>query len=132
MIHDKTAIPNDLLQFSQQVEEWRSSHPPRSRLPETLWATATEMAQRHGLHCVAKALRLDYMRLKKRLPAGAQPRTAQPQTTQPAFLEWLSGPAGLAECVVELESTHGKMRVAMKGMTLDWAGLLQAWREPRV
>ena len=124
MSHDKTAIPDDLLQVSQQVEEWRSAHPPRSRLPETIWAAAAEMAQRHGLHRTAKALRLDYMRLKKRLPAGAQPRPAPP-----AFLELLASPAGLAECVVELESTHGKMRVAMKGMALDWAGLLHAWRE---
>ncbi|MBI4937293.1 MAG: hypothetical protein HY846_03595 [Nitrosomonadales bacterium] len=128
MSHNKTAIPDDLLQFSQQVEEWRSSHPPRSRLPETLWATATEMAQRHGLHRAAKVLRLDYMRLKKRRPTGAQPRTTSP----PAFLEWLAGPAGQPECVVELESSHGKMRVAMKGMALDWAGLLQAWREAGV
>jgi len=124
MSHNKTAIPDDLLQVRQQVEEWRSAHPPRSRLPETIWATATEMAHLHGLqHRTAKALRMDYVRLKKRLPAGAQPRTAPP-----AFLELLA-PAGLAECVVELESAHGKMRVAMKGMTLDWAGLLHAWRE---
>jgi hypothetical protein len=124
MSHNKTAIPDDLLQVSQQVEEWRGAHPPRSRLPEALWAAAAEMAQRHGLHRTAKALRLDYMRLKKRLPAGVPPRTAPP-----AFLELLAAPAGLAECVVELESTQGKMRVAMKGMALDWAGLLHAWRE---
>ena len=124
MSQNNTAIPDDLLQVSQQVEEWRSAHPPRSRLPETIWAAATEMAHRHGLHRTSKALRMDYMRLKKRLPAGAQPRPAPP-----AFLELLAAPAGLAECVVELESTHGRLRVAMKGMALDWAGLLHAWRE---
>jgi len=62
--------------------------------------------------------------LKKRLPAGEQPRPAPP-----AFLELLASPAGLAECVVELESARGRLRVAMKGMALDWAGLLHAWRE---
>jgi len=127
MSHEKTAIPDDLWKISQQVEEWRSTHPPRSRLPEALWAAATEMAQRHGLHRAAKALRMDYMRLKKRLPAGEQPRQMPP-----AFLELLAPPSGLPECVVELESPHGKLRVAMKGMTLDWAGLLHAWREARV
>lgn len=124
MSHNKTTLPDDLLQVSRQVEEWRSAHPPRSRLPETIWAAATEMAERHGLHRTAKALRMDYMRLKKRLPAAVQPRPAPP-----AFLELLASSAGQAECVVELESTHGKMRVAMKGMALDWAGLLHAWRE---
>ena len=125
-MHDKPAIPDDLLKISQQVEEWRSAHPPRSRLPEALWAAATEMAQRHGLHRTAKALRMDYMRLKKRLPAGVPSRPAPP-----AFLELLAPPGGLPECVVELESPHGKLRVAMKGMVLDWAGLLHAWREAR-
>ena len=124
MSHNNTAIPDDLLQFSRQVEEWRSAHPPRSRLPESIWVTAAEMAHRHGLHRTAKALRMDYMRLKKRLPGGAQPRPEPP-----AFLELLAAPTGLPECVVELESTHGKMRVAMKGMALDWARLLHAWRE---
>lgn len=124
MSREKTATPDDLLQVSRQVEEWRSAHPPRSRLPETIWAAATEMAHRHGLHRTAKTLRMDYMRLKKRLPPVPQTRPAPP-----GFLELLASPAGVAECVVELESAHGKMRVAMKGMALDWAGLLHAWRE---
>ena len=36
---------------------------------------------------------------------------------------------GPAECVVELESARGRMRVAMKAVALDWASLLHAWRE---
>ncbi len=126
MSREKTAIPDDLLQLSQRLEEWRSAHPPRSRLPETIWAAAVEMAQRHGLQRTTKALRIDYTRLKKRLPAGAQP----PGPLPPAFLELLASPArGPAECVVELESARGRMRVAMKGVALDWASLLHAWRE---
>ena len=124
MPHEKTAIPDDLLQLSQRLEEWRSTNPPRTRLPEPIWEAAVEMAQRHGLHCTTKALRMDYTRLKKRLPPAAQqPRPA------PAFLELLTTPApGPVECVVELESAGGRMRVAMKGKTLDWTSLLHAWR----
>jgi hypothetical protein len=45
-------------------------------------------------------------------------------------LELLATPAiGPVECVVELESTCGRMRMSMKGTALDWASLLQAWRE---
>jgi hypothetical protein len=127
MPQTNTAMPDDLLQLSRQVEEWRSEHPPRSRLPEPIWTAAAEMAHRHGLHRTAKALRMDYMRLKKRVPKEAQPRIAPP-----AFVELLAAPTGLPECVVELESAHGKIRVAMKGMALDWAGLLHAWREAGV
>jgi hypothetical protein len=124
MSHEKTAVPDDLLQLSQRLEEWRSANPPRTRLPESIWEAAVEMAQRHGLHCTTKALRMDYMRLKKRLP-GTQP----PRSTTPAFLELLASPAtGTVECVVELESAGDRMRVSMKGAALDWASLLHAWR----
>jgi len=68
---------------------------------------------------------MDYMRLKKRLP-GEEPAGV----ARASFLE-LVGPASMppAECVVEWESARGRMRVAMKGVAPDWAGLLRAWRE---
>jgi len=125
MSHEKKPIPDDLLQLSQRLEEWRSANPARTRLPESIWEAAVEMAQRHGLHCTIKALRMDYTRLKKRLPPTAQP----PRPAPPAFLELLASPTpGPVECVVELESASGRMRVAMKGKALDWASLLHAWR----
>jgi hypothetical protein len=128
MSTEKTAIPNDLLQLSQRFEEWRNANPPRTRLPESLWEAAVAMAQRHGLHYTSKTLRMDYMQLKKRLPPAAQ----SPRPAPPAFLELLAPPAAApAECVVELESASGRMRVAIKGTALDWASLLHAWRGAR-
>jgi hypothetical protein len=41
---EKTAVPDDLLQLSQRLEEWRSANPPRTRLPEPMWEAAVEMA----------------------------------------------------------------------------------------
>lgn len=126
MSREKTVVPDDLLQLSQRLEEWRSANPPRTRLPEPFWEAAVEMAQQHGLHCTTKALRMDYTRLKKRLPPAAQP----PRPTPPAFLELSTLPArGPMEYVVEWESARCKMRVSMKGVALDWASLLHAWRE---
>jgi alkylhydroperoxidase family enzyme len=128
MPHEKAVIPEDLLQLSQRFEEWRKAQQARSRLPESMWAAAAEMAQRHGVHCTTKALRLDYTRLKKRLPIVAV--TGQTRSAPPDFLELLASSASrVAECVVEVESSRGRMRVAMKGVTPDWAGLLRAWRE---
>jgi hypothetical protein len=90
-----------------------------------MWSAAADMAQRHGLHCTSKALRLDYTRLKKRLAGGAAD-----SPTPARFLELLTSPSAQpVECVVEVESNRGRMRVAMKGVTPDWAGLLRAWRE---
>jgi hypothetical protein len=126
MSHEKTAIPDDLRQLSQRLEEWRKAHRPRTRLPETIWTAAIELAQRHGVHRTAKVLRMDYMQLKRRLSTATH--TQQPAPA--AFLELLASPAtGPTECVVELESARGRMRVAMKGVPLDWASLLHAWRE---
>ncbi len=87
------------------------------------------MARRYGLHLAAKTLRMDYMRLKKRLSPEAECSQNMPRSAPPSFLELLSPAAGLGECVVELEAASGKMRVAMKGMRLDWGSLLSAWRE---
>jgi len=126
MPQPQTTIPPDLLELSQGLEQWRSEQPPRTRLPESIWAAAVEMAQLHGLHHTTKTLRLDYTKLKKRMPAAAQATEPAP----PGFLELLA-PVGVgpAECVVEWESARGRMRVAMKGVTPDWASLLRAWRE---
>jgi hypothetical protein len=126
MPQQQTAIPLDLLELSQRLEQWRSEQPARARLPESIWSAAAELAQRHGLHRTAKALRLDYTGLKKRMPAVTQAAGPAP----PSFLELLApAAAGPAECVVEWESARGRMRVAMKGVTPDWASLLRAWRE---
>src|SRR5437667_8351521 len=74
MPHEKAVIPEDLLQLSQRFEAWRSAQPPRSRLPESMWAAAAEMAQRHGVHCTTKALRLDYTRFEEALAGSSLDR----------------------------------------------------------
>lgn len=127
MPQQPTPIPPDLTELSQRLEQWRSQQRPRSRLPESIWTAAAELAKRYGLHRTTKTLRLDYTGLKKRMPAA----TAQSAAAPPhRFLELLAPTAvSPAECVVEWESARGRMRVAMKGVTPDWASLLRAWRE---
>ena len=125
MPNQQIALPDELREFSERLEQWRKEQPPRSRLPESMWAAAAEMAQRYGLHRTTKLLRLDYTRWKKRMAATA------PVSAAPQFLELMGSAAttGPAEYVVEWESAQGRMRVVMKGETPDWASLLRAWRE---
>ena len=127
MPNQTTDIPNELLELSQRLDQWRKDQPPRTRLPESIWAAAADMARRHGLHRTTSVLRLDYTRLKRKIAMTPQP----PSGTAPATFVELLGPVagGPVECVVEWESARGRMRVAMKGATPDWAGLLRAWRE---
>lgn len=129
MNRESTPIPQPVAQLQRQLEQFRSTQPRRTRLPESLWQAAVELARQHGVHPVAHPLRLDYTRLKQRL--GVSP-TARRKATKPAFVE-LVGPsrAPLEECVIEFESSGGsKMRIQWKAANPpDWTTLLRAWRE---
>jgi hypothetical protein len=123
------SIPEAIAQLQRQLEQFRSSQPGRTKLPEALWQAAVELARQHGVYAVAHPLRLDYTRLKQRLSGTAsRPRKGN----NPAFIELIGPPpAALPECVIEFESASGsKMRVQFKGaVPPDWVGLLRAWRE---
>ena len=130
-MNDKSAspIPDPIAQLQRRFDEFRSTQPHRTRLPETLWQAAVDLARQHGLHPVAHPLRLDYMGLKKRLEGVPGP---QKKVAAPAFVELIaSHPATISECVIEFDSSIGsKMRIQWKGSsTPDWASLLRAWRE---
>lgn len=130
MTRKSRPIPEALVPLQQQFEQFRASHPPRSKLPDAFWSAATKLAKEHGLYVVAHALRLDYMGLKKRLGGSAQRHRRKP--AQPRFVELIAPPAPkLDECVIEFESTRGaKMRIQWRAAAPpDWAGLLRAWRQ---
>ena len=124
MNRKNTPIPESIAQLQRQLEQIRSTQPPRSKLPESFWGAAVELARQHGIYRVARALRLDYMGLKKRLKDP-------PSANKPAFVELMTQPATMSECVIEFESASGgKMRIQWKAAAPpDWASLLRAWRE---
>jgi len=122
-------MPEPIVQLQRQLEQFRGSHPPRTRLPESLWQSAMELAREHGLHAVAHPLRLDYAQLKKRLGGVV---TVSRKAASPAFVELIaSHSVSISECVIEFESSIGsKMRIQWKGASApDWASLLRGWRE---
>ena len=122
-------IPETVTQLQRQLEQFRNTQPVRTKIPESLWQAAVELARQHGVYAVAHPLRLDYTRLKQRLDGiPNRPR----KLAKPAFVELLgSGAAILPECVIEFESARGgKMRVQWKAAAPpDWASLLRAWHE---
>jgi hypothetical protein len=123
------AVPEAIAQLQRQLEQFRSSRPGRTKLPESLWQAAVELARQHGIYAVAHPLRLDYTRLKQRL--GGMPSQPRKQN-KAAFVELIGdGAAVLPECVIEFElPAGGKMRIQWKAaVTPDWTGLLRAWRE---
>jgi hypothetical protein len=123
-------IPEAITQLQRQLEQFRSSQSGRTKLPESLWQAAVELARQYGIYAVAHPLRLDYTRLKQRLAGIASPT---PKGKGPAFIELMGRPpAVLPECVIEFESASGsKMRVQWKAaVPPDWASLLRAWIHP--
>jgi len=124
-------IPEAITQLQCQLEQFRSTQSARTKLPESLWQAAVELARQHGIYAVAHPLRLDYTRLKQRL-GGTPSRSRKPKLNQPAFVELMgSGAATPSEWVIEFESAGGgKMRVQWKAaVPPDWASLLRAWHE---
>ena len=129
MNRKSTPIPEPIAQLQRQLDQFRSTQPRRTKLPESLWQAAVELARQHGIYPVAHPLRLDYMGLKKRLGGSHRPR---PKATKPEFVELVARhPAALDECVIEFEcSRGGKMRIQWRAASPpDWASLLRAWRE---
>jgi hypothetical protein len=91
----------------------------RTRIPEPLWASAVKLAGKYGIHRTAKALRVDYYALKKRVE-GAPAAIASKTPTEVARAPFLELPAapwvGSGECTLELEDAGGaKLRVHLKG-----------------
>ena len=84
---------------------------------------AAEAAREHGVFRTAKALHLEYGQLKRMVEAG--PGSVRPTMAPATFLELVPAQTvGLAECLIELEGPHGKMRIQWKGTTApDLAGL---------
>ena len=124
-------IPEPIAQLQLQLDQFRSTQPRRTKLPESLWQAAVELARQHGVYSVAHPLRLDYTGLKKRLGGVPSLRKKAPK---PTFVELIAPPLatpGLEECIIEFESpSGGKMRVQWKSTAPpDWTSLLRAWRE---
>ena len=123
-------LPAALSRAQRKFEQWRQRRRPRARIPEELWREAAELASAYGIHRTAKALRLDYYSLKKRVAAVA--RSGQGAAE---FVEILPGgmPIPRPECRIEVEDGRGvKMRIHLQGGDLpDVAALTRVFREGR-
>jgi len=63
-------ISPNMRRLYRRFERWRSAHTGRMPIPERLWAAAAELARERGVFPTAKALRLEYGKLKQRVEAA--------------------------------------------------------------
>ena len=95
----------DLAATAAAFARWRDATPLGARIPEGLWSRAVELASTHGVGRVARTLRLDYARLKRRVHGESEVLAPAP----PAFVELtLELPAAGSDCVLALSDTRGR------------------------
>ena len=128
--------PEAIGNLQKQLNEFRATHPARTRLPDWLWQAAVALAQQHGVYAVAHPLRLDYVGLKRRMGRTAPTvRMEKRDRVKPTGFVELVAPALAGSradtCMIEFESARGgKMRVHWPvQVPPDWPSLLRAWRE---
>lgn len=121
----------NLNHLRRQLNVWRRSQPGRTRLPEEVWESATSLACRHGVSSVARTLRLDYYKLRRR----SKPRA--PSTLRAAGFVELPSPAlpllSGSACTVELSDQRGgKMTVHLPDQGPALLTMAQAfWQRQR-
>lgn len=121
---------NGLEQLRRRFEEFRNRQTKHSRLPESLWKAAAELARRQGVNPTARALRLDYTALKRRTEEGGQRKAKRRLATPPTFMEFVAGGAKpVTNCTVEVESARGgKLRLDLAAIaTTELVNLIRAF-----
>jgi hypothetical protein len=110
------SLPKDLEGARERFEKWRETRKQGERIPGRLWDLAVKSAGRHGPYKTARALRLDYVSLKRRLTQRAEAAATKSET--PRFVE-VTGIAALKapECVAWVEGPAGaRLRLEIRGL----------------
>ena len=115
----KSNLPAKLARGRERFEKWRRKHKAYRRLPEYLWSAAAKLAGEYGINRTARALRLDYGGLKKRMGSSVGVATSQ-AVVEPKFLQLLGSElVAAAECIIECENINGiKLRIHLRGTQL--------------
>jgi len=119
-----------LEQLGLRLKHWRETRVRGQRSPLEMWTAAVQMARHLGVQRVAKGLRVDYERLKRRVQgAGGVAHAGKIDTRKvdTRFVEMLVSPTtaapGRCECALELENAQGaKMRMELSGNGLGALG----------
>ena len=72
---ERFEIPVGMRRVCRRFERWRKGHKARLPIPEALWVAAAEAAREHGVFRSAKALHLEYGKLKRMVERRGCPGT---------------------------------------------------------
>jgi hypothetical protein len=105
-----------------RFENWRQNRRGKTAIPDELWAAAVEVAGKEGINRTSTELRVEWNHLKRRMVAASKAST---KPAPPAFVELVTPrPQGLPECIIELESQRGKLRIQLKNASASYLATL--------
>jgi hypothetical protein len=109
------------------IGRWRRTRERRTRMPAGLWAGAVALARTHGTYRVARALRVDYQGLARRL-AEAGHRGSDAKRVD--FVELRAADLLGGSTVVEVSAADGaRLTIRVSGgSAVDAAALIAAFR----
>ena len=104
----------DLARMRQRLDDWRGSHKRGVAFPPKLWSAAGRVARRHGVFRTARALGLEYNKLKGM--SGVIARAPVPSKTKARsipkpvkFIELRGAlPASPSGCRLSLQDGNGQ------------------------
>src|SRR3954468_5918901 len=103
-------VPAAMRKVYRRLERWRKQRTGRSRIPESLWAAAGELAREHGVNPVSRVLRLEFNHLKGVAESSGQ--VTRKRHATPAFVELIAPPPAVAAtCIIELRAQRGTLRI---------------------
>jgi hypothetical protein len=109
-------LPTDVMRARCRFEAWRKGRKKGSRIPQSLWQLAVQLASSYGIHRTATALKVDYYSLKQQVEAAAH----TPDSNRPQFVE-LPPPVTIGkQGLFEFSNRAGAtMRVQLVGYDLS-------------
>lgn len=95
-----------LKEVQERFVQWRAQHGQRRRpIPPALWKAAAALARTYGVFPVARALRLEYTKLKEQRGRSVPARACAGHLP---FVEVAMGPPTFGDgCLVEMEKRSG-------------------------
>ena len=102
-----------LARMRQRLDDWRGSHKRGVAFPPKLWSAAGRVARRHGVYVTARALGLEYNKLKGMsggVIARGSSKAKAVSTPKPVKFIELTGslPVSPSGCRLSLQNMNGQ------------------------
>jgi hypothetical protein len=128
VIGDDSDVPVAMRKVYGRLQRWRDQRKGRERIPRGIWSAAGKLAREHGVNQVSRVLHLEFNQLKQAAEAAGEKSGNTKQRVTPGFVELIgSRVSDNRECVLELASSRGKLRIELRGAaTAEVAGISRA------